>query len=118
MAEHPGQEFLDMAFGPREVERLEAIDEAKRRPGSVWYENPKLWDGTLGLSEALSEVDGGVVEPSRSGTGVRGRSVSRTGLPSCGCCGREFAGRRSDAVFCGPVCQKRSRRGRCEEAVS
>jgi hypothetical protein len=67
MAEHPGQVFLDV-FARREVERLAEIEKARKRPGSVWYERPDLWDGTTRARSASSESSGGAVEPSGSGS--------------------------------------------------
>jgi hypothetical protein len=34
------------------------------------------------------------------------------------CCGKAFAGRRSDAKFCGEVCRLRAHRKRCGEEVA
>jgi hypothetical protein len=108
-----GAEYLDVAFGPREAERLKAIEEARQRVGSIWVANPSLWDGSPRAPDASSESPGGTQETTRSRTRPGRHSIART----CGCCGRAFTGSRFDAEFCGPVCQKRSRRGRCEEAV-
>jgi hypothetical protein len=38
VSEHAGAEFLALAIGPREAERLAYMEEAKRDPASVWYE--------------------------------------------------------------------------------
>jgi len=35
--EHPGEEYLDMAFGLQEQRRLEYIDEGRRDPRSWWF---------------------------------------------------------------------------------
>jgi hypothetical protein len=70
----------------------------------------------VGGSNAPSEPAPGASEPSLSGSRTRRRSVSVTS--ECACCGRAFVGRRSDAQFCGDVCKRRSRRGRCEENVA
>jgi hypothetical protein len=103
---HAEQEFLDAAFGPRKRERLACAEEAKKDPAFAWFE---LWRP----AESSSKPVLGRVAPSVSRTPPGSRPLSRT----CGCCGRLFAGRRSDALFCGLVCQKRARRGRCEEAA-
>jgi hypothetical protein len=106
---HAGQEYLD-AFERREVERLAAIEEARQRPGSIWFENPKLWDGTSRGSSSPSEPCGDGVGPSGSRTRPDGWSLAVT---ACACCGRSFSGRRSDARYCGDVCRQRAGRGRC-----
>lgn len=110
MAEHPGAEYF-AAFDRREVERLEAVAEARCRPGSIWFQS-NLWDGAAPARDVPSEGPAGVREPSRSRTRVGTGPVSVT--PECECCGRGFVGRRADARFCGEVCRQRSRRGRCE----
>jgi hypothetical protein len=107
---HAGQEYLD-AFARREVERLAEIARARRRPGSVWFENPKLWDGTS--RSGSSESPDSPVE--RDGKPERDRRSVLSVTPSCSCCGRAFAGRRSTAKFFGDVCRQRSRRGRCDD---
>jgi hypothetical protein len=117
MADHPGAEYLAAAFGVQEERRLRYIEEARRREGSVWFQF-RLWDGTDSSSDArrgTSKTAVSPVEPRAKPDVLRRSRLSRT---TCGCCGREFAGRRSDAKFCGPVCQKRSARGRCESEVA
>ena len=38
VSEHPGQAYLDAAWGVAEQRRLDAVERAKRAPRSVWYE--------------------------------------------------------------------------------
>jgi hypothetical protein len=115
VAEHPGQEYLDAAFGPRERERLEAVEEARRRPGSVWHES-RLWDGAASTASSSSV-------PARAGEEldakpVRERCPVLSVQPTCPCCRRAFAPVRRSAKFCGPVCRRHWHRGRCEQEVA
>jgi hypothetical protein len=102
VSEHPGQAYLDAAFGLQEERRLAYIEEAKRDPRSVWFVPPGARD------------TGQFRHTSRNKARPAVRSVVSR---SCGCCGRAFAGRRRDARFCGDVCRVRAGRGRCEEAA-
>jgi hypothetical protein len=118
VTEHAGREYLDACFGVQEQRRLAYVEEAKRTPGSWWYENERRSrsrDEATGVSDASPEGHGEAVEPSGKPGRVRtGPGLSRT----CGCCGRVFWPRRRDAVFCRQACQKRSRRGRCEKEAA
>jgi hypothetical protein len=67
MAEHPGHVY--MAAFCRKVERLAEIEKARKRPGSVWYERPDLWDGSSGAAESPSERPR--ERSDRSGSGSR-----------------------------------------------
>jgi len=114
VAEHAGQEFLD-AFERREVERLEAIAEARKDPRSIWFDS-KLWDGTARASHVSPDP---TASPSGR-TDIRERPARRSLAvsPSCVCCGNAFAGGRSDAKFCGEICRLRAHRNRCGEEAA
>jgi len=116
-APHPGQAFLDIAVGRREVERLEAVAEARQRPGSVWHDS-RLWDGTARASGGSSPVARSPAELVRVLDRPERRYVLNV-TADCACCVRAFVGRRSTARYCGDLCGQRSRRGRCTgEAVA
>jgi hypothetical protein len=119
MAGHPGKEYLDAAFGIQEQRRLRYVEEAKRTPGSWWFENERRTPSRQREAEAAEDTPEHAreaQEPSRDSPTTRSRrALSVTG--ECLCCGRAFMGRRSSARFCGAICRQRSRRGRCEEAA-
>jgi hypothetical protein len=42
--------------------------------------------------------------------------IARSLIAACAICGASLAGKRKDAVYCGPTCRQRARRRRRREA--